>query len=112
MDLAESPELVLTVPPSRDEYYVVAYYDAYANSIGSIGTRTTPSDAMTSYLLVGPKSAYAHRQTAKIHGYDYPVMASDTDVNWFLIRVLTNTLIDASDSTSVPSVYNGFVKKF
>jgi hypothetical protein len=112
VDFDQSPELVLTVPPSRDQYYVVAYYDAYANTIGSIGTRTTPSDAMTSYLLVGPKSPYAHKQTAKIHGYDYPVMASDTNVNWLLIRVLTNTLIDASDATSVPSVYNGVVKKF
>jgi hypothetical protein len=63
--------------------YIVAYYDAYANSIGSIGTRTTPSDAATSYLLVGPKSPYAHKQTAKIHGYEYPVIASDTNVNWF-----------------------------
>src|SRR5499427_5209662 len=108
----EISELVLTVPPSRNQYYIVAYYDAYANSIGSIGTRTTPSDAMTSYLLVGPTSPYAHKQTAKIHGYAYPVMASDTTVNWFLIRVLTNTLIDASDATSVPSVYNGIVQKF
>lgn len=108
----ESPELVLTVPPSRNQYYVVAYYDAYANTIGSIGTRTTPSDALTSYLLVGPKSPYANKQTAKIHGYEYPVMASDTNVNWFLIRVLTNTLIDASDPTSVPNVVTGVVQKF
>jgi hypothetical protein len=108
----ESPELVLTVPPSRNQYYVVAYYDAYANTVGSIGTRTTPSDAMTSYLLVGPKSPYANKQTAKIHGYEYPVMASDTKVNWFLIRVLTNTLIDASDPTSVPNVENDVVRKF
>ncbi|HEX4165678.1 MAG TPA: DUF1254 domain-containing protein [Bryobacteraceae bacterium] len=108
----EIPELVLTVPPSRNQYYVVAYYDAYANSVGSIGTRTTPSDAMTSYLLVGPKSPYAHKQTAKIRGYEYPVMASDTNVNWFLIRVVTNTLIDASDPTSVPNVADGVVHKF
>jgi hypothetical protein len=108
----ESPELVLTVPPSRNQYYVVAYYDAYANTVGSIGTRTTPSDAMTSYLLVGPKSPYANKQTAEMHGYEYPVMASDTNVNWFLIRVLTNTLVDASDPTSVPNVLNGVVRKF
>jgi hypothetical protein len=108
----ESPELVLTVPPSGNQYYVVAYYDAYANTVGSIGTRTTPYDAMTSYLLVGPKSPYANKQTAKIHGHEYPVLASDTDVNWLLIRVLTNTLIDASDPTSVPSVDNGVVRKF
>ena len=66
----------------------------------------------TSYLLVGPKSPYAKKQTAKIHGYEYPVMASDTNVNWFLIRVLTNTLIDASNPTSVPNVVNGVVQKF
>ena len=108
----DSPELVLTVPPSRDQYYVVAYIDGYANSVGSIGTRTTPSDVTTSYLLVGPKSPYAHRQTAKVHGYEYPVMASDTNLNWFLIRVLTNTLIDASAPTSVPNVVNNVQKKF
>lgn len=108
----ESSELVLTVPPSRNQYYVVAYMDAYANTMGSIGTRTTPSDAMTSYLLVGPKSPYAKKKTAKIHGYDYPVMASDTNINWFLIRVLANTLIDASDPTSVPNVVKNVEQKF
>jgi hypothetical protein len=108
----ETPELVLTVPPSRNQYYVAAYYDAYANTIGSIGTRTTPSDATTSYLLVGPDSSYANKQTAKIRGYEYPVMASDTNVNWLLIRIRTNTLIDASDPTSVPNVDQGVVQKF
>jgi hypothetical protein len=83
----ESSEQVLTVPPSRNQYYVVAYIDAYANTVGSIGTRTTLSDATSSYLLVGPKSPYAHK-TAKIHGHDYPVMASDTNLSWFVIRVL------------------------
>jgi hypothetical protein len=112
VNFEETPELVLTVPPSRKQYYVVAYYDAYANTIGSIGTRTTPSDTMTSYLLVGPKSPYANNQTAKIHGYTYPVMASDTNVNLFVIRILTNTLIDASDPTSVPNVDKNVVQKF
>ena len=112
LNFEESPELVFTVPPSKSPYYIVAYYDAYANSIGSIGTRTTPSDTMTSYLLVGPKSRYAKQKTATIHGHEYPVMASDTDKNWFLIRVLTNTLIDASDPTSVPNVNNEVVRKF
>src|SRR5690242_10832155 len=86
--------------------------DAYANAIGSIGTRTTPSDAMTSYLLVGPKSPYAKKKTAKIDGYESRVMASDTNINWFLIRILTNTLIDASDPTSVPNVAKGVEQKF
>jgi len=115
MNFDEAPELVLTVPPSRvpgNQYYVVAYYDAYANTIGSIGTRTTPSDAMTSYLLVGPKSPYAKKQTAKIRGHEYPVMASDTNVSWFLIRIVTNTLIDASDPKSLPNVDKNVVQKF
>jgi hypothetical protein len=108
----ETPELVLTVPRSKNQYYVASYYDAYANTIGSIGTRTTASDGMTSYLLVGPKSRYAKTQIAKIHGYSYRVLASDTDVNWFLIRVLANTLIDAPARTSVPKVVAGVVQKF
>jgi hypothetical protein len=39
-------------------------------------------------------------------------MASDTNLNWFLIRVLTNTLIDASAPTSVPNVIKGVLQKF
>jgi hypothetical protein len=108
----DSPALVLTVPPSRNQYYVVDFMDGYANSVGSIGTRTTPSDVTTSYLIVGPKSPYAHLQTAKVHGYEYPVMASDTNLSWFLIRVLANTLIDASAPTSVPKVVNHVLEKF
>ena len=110
-NLNQTPELVLTVPPSMHQYYVVAYYDGYVNAIGSIGTRTTPSDVMTSYLLVGPKSPYAKKQTAKIHGQEYPVMASDTRVNWFLIRVRANTLIDASAPSPVTNVVHGVVQK-
>jgi len=110
VNLAQGP-LVLTVPPSRNQYYVVAYYDGYANTVGSIGTRTAPSDTNTSYLLVGPKSPYAKRQKVTIQGYEYPVMASDTDVNWFLIRVLANTLIDASDPGSLPNVTSNVFQK-
>jgi hypothetical protein len=112
VNFGETPDLVLTVPPSRNQYYVASYYDAYANTIGSIGTRTTPSDAMTSYLLVGPKSRYAKKQTVKIRGYKYRVMASDTNVGWLLIRVRANTLIDASAPASVPNAVNGVVQKF
>jgi hypothetical protein len=118
IDFTKAKELVLTVPPSttnppsKNYYYVVAYYDAYANTIGSIGTRTTPSTGTTSYLLVGPDSKYASQKTATIHGHQYPVMASDTNINWFLIRILTNTLIDATDPTSVPNVLNNVVHKF
>jgi hypothetical protein len=49
-------ELVLTVPPSETNYYVVALLDAFINEMGSIGTRTTPSPVAQTYLLVGPTS--------------------------------------------------------
>ncbi len=112
LNFNQSPEQVLTVPPSSNQYYVVAYLDAYANTVGSIGTRTTPSDTTKSYLLVGPNSRYAKKKTATIGGYEYPVMASDTNLSWFVIRVLANTLIDASDPTSVPNVASGVEQKF
>lgn len=112
VDFNREPELVLTVPPSSRQYYVVAYMDAFANTVGSVGTRTTPSDALTSYLLVGPDSPHARQKTARIHGYDYPVMASDTNVNWLLIRIRVNTLVDAADPTSVRRVDSAVVQKF
>src|SRR5262249_8889311 len=37
---------------------------------------------------------------------------SDTDLNFILIRILANTLIDSSDPTSVPSVTTNAVQKF
>ena len=33
VDFEKSPEQVLTVPPSRNQYYVVAYMDAYATQL-------------------------------------------------------------------------------
>jgi hypothetical protein len=112
LDFSKTPALVLTMPPSSQQYYVVNYLDDYLNTIGSIGTRTTPSDVPTSYLLVGPNSPYARFRTVAIHGYTYRVMASDTNLNWMLVRVAANTLADAADPQSVPSVYRDVVQKF
>jgi hypothetical protein len=112
LDFSRTPALVLTVPPSRHQYYVVNYLDDYLNTIGSIGTRTTPSDVPTSYLLVGPNSPYAKFRTVAIRGYTYRVMASDTNFNWMVIRVAANTLADAADPQSVPSVYRDVSQKF
>ena len=111
-DFSKTPALVLTVPASSNQYYVVNYLDDYINTIGSVGTRTTPSNGPTSYLLVGPNSPYANLRTVKIDGYQYRVLASDTNLNWMLIRVATNTLVDASNPQSVPSVYANVVQKF
>lgn len=112
MDFSSGQELVLTVPPSRSQYYVVNYLDDYINTIGSIGTRTTPSDRDTSYLLVGPSSPYARQKQATINGHVFPVMASDTNLNWMLIRILASTLADGDAANSTQSVYENVSKKF
>ena len=112
MDYSSGTELVLTVPPSRRQYYVVNYLDDYINTIGSIGTRTTPSETSQSYLLVGPNSRYAGKKVAVIDGHSFPVMASDTNLNWMLIRILTSTLADGDAPNSTTSVYDNVSKKF
>ncbi len=112
MDFSASGDLVLTVPPSRDQYYVVNYLDNFINTIGSIGTRTTPSAQTTSYLLAGPNSRYARQKVAVIKGHAFPVMASDTNLNWMLIRILNSTLADSSNAGSTTSVYENVSKKF
>ncbi|QDV32320.1 DUF1254 domain-containing protein [Tautonia plasticadhaerens] len=112
LDFTRTPAMVLTVPASRDQYYVVNYLDNDLNTIGSIGTRTTPSDEPTSYLLVGPDSPLARFREVDLGGYRYRVMASDTNLNWMLIRVGMNTLADPAAPDSVPNTTTNLVQKF
>ena len=104
IDFRKTAAMVLTVPSSSNQYYVANILDDYINTVGSIGTRTTPSNGLTSYLLVGPHSPYVKDKSVVIDGYTYPVMASDTFTSWLVIRVGVNTLIGASDPQSVGSV--------
>jgi hypothetical protein len=97
-------EMVLTVPPSATNYYVVNLLDDFINSTGSIGTRTTPSKKSTSYLVVGPTSKYAHKRVVTINGFTYRVLATDTDYNWMLIRIRADSLVPSSDPSSVSSI--------
>ena len=105
-------ELVLTVPPSKDNYYVVNLLDSFINSIGSIGTRTTPSTRPQTYLLAGPTSRYAHQRTARIRGFTYRVMATDTNLNWMLIRIRADSLVPADDPASAASISKNVVGRF
>lgn len=105
-------ELVLTIPPSRRNYFVVNLLDDFINSIGSMGSRTTPSARPQSYLLVSPTSRYAHLRTARIGRFTYRVMASDTNANWLLIRVRADALAPAGDVSSTASVGRDVVQKF
>jgi hypothetical protein len=105
-------ELVLTVPPSKTNYYIVALLDGYINAVGSIGTRTTLSTRAQTYLLVGPTSRYAHRRIARIKGFTYRVMPFDTNRGWMLIRIRADSLAPASDPTSVASIQTSVVERF
>ncbi len=105
-------ELVLTVPPSQRNYYVVVMLDAFINDVGSIGTRTTPSRRAQTYLLVGPTSRYAHKRIARIHGFTYRVMTFDTNRDWMLARIRANSLAPAADPDSVASIVKNVVGRF
>jgi len=105
-------ELVLTVPPSETNYYVVALLDAFINDVGSIGTRTTSAADPQTYLLVGPTSQYAHQRIARIHGFTYRVMPFDTNRGWMITRIRADSLVPASDPASVTSILTGVVERF
>ena len=105
-------ELVLTVPPSANDYYVVNLLDAFINSVGTIGTRTTPSDEPQTYLIAGPKSKYANRRTVTIQGFKYRVLPTDTNLNWMLIRIRANSLLPTSDPASTAMIQENVVEKF
>jgi len=105
-------ELVLTVPPSNRNYYVTNLLDAFINTVGSIGTRTTPSARPQTYLIAGPTSRYAHQRIARIHGFTYRVMPYDTNLGWMLIRIRADTLVPASDPASAASILKHVVERF
>lgn len=105
-------ELVLTVPPSADNYYVVNLLDGFINTVGSIGTRTTPSTEPQTYLIAGPTSRYAHRRTVTVNGFRYRVMPTDTNLNWMLIRIRANSLLPTSDPASTAMIQENVVEKF
>ena len=105
-------ELVLTVPPAKTNYIVVNLLDGFINTVGSIGTRTTPSRRAQTYLIVGPTSRYAHRRIVRIHGFTYRVMPYDTNLGWMLIRIRADSLVPASDPASVASILKNVVERF
>jgi hypothetical protein len=105
-------DLVLTVPPSQDQYIVVDFLDQFINTVGSIGTRTTPSTETQTYLIAGPQSVYQHDETVMIGGREFRVLPTDTNLNWMLIRILADTLAPSSAPNSTANVYKNVVQEF
>ena len=105
-------ELVMTVPPSARNYYVVNLLDSFINTVGSVGTRTTPSNKPQTYLIAGPRSKYARQRFATIDGFRFRVMPTDTNLNWMLIRIRANSLVAPADPTSTATIQTNVVEKF
>ncbi len=91
---------------------MVNLLDDFINTVGSIGTRTTPSARAQTYLLAGPTSRYAHKRSVRIHGFTYRVMPYDTNLGWILIRIRADTLVPASDPASAASILKNVVERF
>ena len=98
-------ELVLTVPPSQSNYYVVNLLDDFINSVGSIGTRTTPVDEAADLPARRPDVAVrapADRDDPRASRTgSWP---TDTNLNWMLIRIRADSLVPASDPASTASI--------
>jgi Protein of unknown function (DUF1254) len=110
-------ELVLTVPPSQGQYIVVDFLDQYINTVGSIGSRTTPSTESQTYLIAGPQSVYQHDKIVNIRGKEFRVVPTGTNLNWMLIRIRADTLAPSSgpnsfSPNSTANVYPDVVQKF
>ena len=91
---------------------MVNLLDDFINTVGSIGTRTTPSARAQTYLLVGPTSRYAHKRIVRIDGFTYRVLPYDTNFGWILIRIRANSLVPASDPASAASILKHVVERF
>ena len=107
-----SQQLVLTIPATNPDYTVTQLFDNFINVFSNPGTRTTPTNSATSYLLVGPKSKYAHSKTVSLKGFSYKVIASDTNRAEMLVRILADTLAPASSPNSPANTFNTVVKNF
>ena len=114
VDESDHGEQVLQLPTNTDDsYYILAVLDAYINTVGSFGPRTTPqaqgeSPSPKNILLVGPDSSYYGKNIKEvtIQGSRLQVLQVDTSLAWITARIDTNTL-DADAMTATRAFING-----
>ena len=114
VDEDDHGEQVLQLPTNPDDsYYILAVLDAYINTVGSFGPRTTPqpqgeSQSPKNILLVGPDSSYYGKNIKEvtIQGTSLQVLQVDTSLAWITARIDTNTL-DADAMTATRAFING-----
>ena len=98
MDLRSEP-LVLTVPELEDDrYYSVQLIDFYTHNFAYIGTRIN-NNAAGSYLLAGPR--WSGDKPDGINA----VLASETDLNFAIIRTQLFDSDDLERVAEIQSVY-------
>ena len=106
-------ELVMTVPPSATDYYVVNLLDSFINTVGSIGTRTTPSTEPQTYLIAGPtlastRSGASRGSTASGTGSCRPTRTSTGCSS----GSAPNSLVAPSDPARRPTIQANVVERF
>ena len=111
LDLTNT-DLVYTIPPTNAQFQVSQIIDAFTNTVADPGTRTTPSDTAASFLLVGPNSRYSHQTSAVINGFNFKVIALDTNRGELLVRLRANSLADAASPEAAQNVYDRVDTKF
>ena len=104
--------LVYTIPPTNADFQVSQIFDNFINVVSDPGTRTLPTNSPTSFLLVGPNSPYAHKTNVTLKGFNFRVIALDTNRGEMLIRLLADPLAPASSPNSANNVFNNIATQF
>lgn len=105
-------DLVYTVPPSNGTFQMFQVLDAFVNTVADPGTRTTPSDEMTHFLVVGPESEYADKTSVTMGGITFPVISLGTNRGEILVRVLGDPNAPPSDPRSFANSFENVAKKY
>lgn len=105
-------DVVYTTPPSNGTYQMSQVLDAFINTVADPGTRTTPTDDMTHYLVVGPNSKYANETSVTMGGVTFPVISLGTNRGEILARVLGDPNAPPSDPRSFASSFENVAKKY
>jgi hypothetical protein len=92
LDLAKEP-VVLSMPDTRDRYYLIALLDAWTNVAASLGKRTTGTDKID-FAIVGPRwKGTLPPGVSEVH--------SPTELAWLFGRLQTN---DRSDHAAIAKI--------
>lgn len=112
LDLSGNQALVYTIPPMDGIFTVTQIIDAFTNVVADPGSRTIDTKKQHSFLLVGPKSEYANRRRVILEGFEFEVIALDTNRAELLARVLAQTLTSPLSNHSVNKTLENYAKKF